>query len=368
MARDNQSEIVSKAGLPGQQLYIDVYQAASDCRDAGKPIKYGGEPGEYKIVFTLSRPGFPLHSEYEVSPASHLKGDSHLAVTKPAIIDPLHPDANLIKLGFDIPNIGKVEFVGCANDEGYLGKIELESLTTDSLKEAEETAYYLLAPMLSYFSAYLDIPINVYQIDITELRTGNYRVSFMNPCYGAPMWLAPEPIAINNEWRNYTSLYREALNSNSPAYQFLCLFKIIESVRVRHKRLASEARNRGEHFLRPVLTIPANQIEQVNWLNEIFPLPPTWDPLALGSIFVSEAMGKRIGSIVEQYLRPLRNEIAHTLFTENGELTISVDQAFNLERLNKWLPLTRCLARHLLKIEFPNELSFVPARALTLEA
>jgi SEC-C motif len=363
---DDSQDITVTVGLPGQRLYIDRYIQSQDPNDSTPAKVYGGEPSEYKVVFTLNRPGFPLHSEYAMTTADKLKGDSHLAITKPALDDPLTPDANRVMLGFEIPSIGNVEFIGYPNDEGYLGKIELESISTNSFKDAEEAAYYLLAPMLSYFSTYLDVPLNVYQVDITELKTGSMRVSLVNPFPGAPLVLAPE-IGINNEWRGYASLYREALNSNSSAYQFLCLFRIIEGIQERHKRLGEEARERGEVFSRPRIIIPDTKEDQVRWLNDIFPVPNEWDGLALSSIFINDALGKRAGGIIENYLRPLRNDIAHALSLDSVELTVSIDEAFHNDRLRNWLPLTKCITRWMLKNEFPKELSFIAARQVEIE-
>ena len=44
----------------------------------------------------------------------------------------------------------------------------------------------------------------------------------------------------------------EALNSNSSVYRFLCLFKIIEGIRVRRLRLGKEAAGDRKKCVRPM--------------------------------------------------------------------------------------------------------------------
>src|SRR5207245_1178130 len=93
--------------------------------------------------------------------------------------------------------------------------------------DAELKAYRALAPTLSIWSLQRDIPLQVFQIDSIELATGNARTSFVNPSLEVA-WAVPARGTMSEEFRRYASLYREASNSNTPAYQLLCFFKIIE--------------------------------------------------------------------------------------------------------------------------------------------
>ena len=53
-------------------------------------------------------------------------------------------------------------------------------------------------------------------------------------------------------------------------------------------------------------------------------------------------------------------EIAHALF-ELGELKASFDDGFTSEKVNKWLPVIKCIARRMLRNEFPKVfLPYVP--------
>jgi len=61
-----------------------------------------------------------------------------------------------------------------------------------------------------------------------------------------------------SEFLHYASLYREALNSNSAIYRFLCLFKIIEGIIARRNRIATEVVKSGGKPRSLVERIPAD--------------------------------------------------------------------------------------------------------------
>ena len=81
--------------------------------------------------------------------------------------------------------------------------------------------------------------------------------------------------------------------------------------------------------------------------------------MSLESIFQPEALGKQCAAVVAGVLRPLRDKIGHALgLLEGEELTLSADELLHTEEVNRWLPLTKCIARRMLKNEFPSE--FLP--------
>ena len=65
-------------------------------------------------------------------------------------------------------------------------------------------------------------------------------MTFLPPFQTTPL-VTHANSALNPDFRGYASLYRQGLNSDSPVFQFLCYFRIIESVRRRRARLGSEA-------------------------------------------------------------------------------------------------------------------------------
>ena len=343
-------------GLPGELQHIIVI---NEFRDPHDPRNVGGPkgiPGKYKVIFVLDRPGFSLLPERKYSFSGALKGDSHLAITKPAFSPPGDSDADpitKIKI-YGNTEDGNFEFIGLPNEKGFLGKIESEPFDANDLFDAERKAYRVLASSLSYWSVHLDIPLHVYQMESGELRTGNTQMTLLPPSWEAPFAVAPTA-ELRKEFRGYASLYREALNSNSPVYRYLCLFKIIEGIQSRRARLGTEARKSGVKFRRPPEVVPERAEEFKAWLNGIFPIRREWDAMSLDSIFHREALGKRFNYVIEKALRPLRVDIAHALASTSGELTLSADELLHRERVNKWLPITKCIVRRMLKNEFPDE-------------
>lgn len=343
-------------GLPSQLQHIisvNRFRDANDPRNEGGPQ---GLPGKYKVTFVLSRPGFNLLQENQHSFATGLKGDSHLAIAKPAFSPPGNPDADRILVRGQTED-GAFTFEGHPNERGFLGKFESEPFDANGFQDAERKAYRALATSLSDWSVHLDIPLYIHQVESVELRTGNTQTSILTPAAETPLAIMPTA-NLPAEFRGYASLYREALNSNSPVYQFLCLFKMIEGMLKRRARLGSEARKAGKTISRLYEDIPDTIEKAAPWLNAIFPMRRDWDAMALTSIFLAEILGKSLKHVIDKKLYPLRVDVAHAISSQNGELTLSVDELLHTQNINQWLPLTKCIVRRMLKNEFPAE--FLP--------
>ncbi len=342
-----------RCGIPGQQEGVIAQRRFVDPTDPRNAVPPTGAPGKYRVTFTLSRPGFSLTPEGKHSFEHGLRGDSHLAIAKPAFEPPGNPSADRLVINTQTQH-GILTFEGHPNERGFLGKLVLESIDASDSIDARQEAYRLLAPSLSNKSVHLDIPLNIYQTDVVELYTGTESMTIANPFLEVPMSMMPSGV-MSDEFRAYASIYREALNSNTVVYQFLCFFKILEAVRIRRARIASAAKTANE-VRRFVEKVPSEQQEFVPWLSAIFPVRREWDPIALSSIFVQEARGKKFGAVIEHHLLPLRTRIAHAI-SQSGELLLSADEALDVSKV-EWLPLAKCMARRMLKNEFPSE--FLP--------
>ena len=322
-----------------------------DPRNTNNPL---GLPGKYKITFILSRPRHVVVSETVHQWSDTIRGDSHLAITRPAVIPPSSPDAVAIKIRVRAADGFYLEFTGSPNEKGYLGQLQSEPFDATSFYEAEQKAYYPLLPSLSNWSLHLDIPVYVVQSEVVELRTGAHsgRV-FTAPAESAFAVKSELLFKPGSEFLHYASLYREALNSNSAAYRFLCLFKIIEGVTARRGRMAAEAVKAGQKPRSIIERIPDDKADFQKWLNAIYH-PRDWHELALTQVFPPETRGKKFNAVVDSELRPLRNEVAHAIM-DSGELGLSADDLLKLEKVDHWLPFTRTIARRMLKNEFKEE-------------
>jgi len=341
-------------GLPGNTMHLVAVGRSSKNPDASCNAAHpAGSPGQYKVTCVLSRPGFPLEPEYKHSFSDLVKGDSHLAITKPAFTNPQGEFDQILIDG--VSPDGHFHFTGFPNERGFLGKIDSDPFHAAGFNDAEQKGYRALLPSLSYWSAELDIPLNVFQVESTEVATGNKQTSLL-PAYPAVPWSVMPTAQLEPEFLGCASIYREALNTNSPAYRYLCLYKIIEGIRVRRSRLAAEAKQMGQQPRKfQYEDIPGKKEDFVSWLNAIFSVRPTWDEMALEQIFVAGAVGRSSGHVADNLLRPLRDKIAHALSEPSGELTMSADELLHLREVNKWLPLTKCIVRRMMKNEFPTQ-------------
>jgi hypothetical protein len=341
-------------GLPGQHQHavvVNQFRDPKDPRNIGGPQ---GLPGKYAVTFVLARPGFNLLPEGQHSFARGLRGDSHLAVAKPAFSPPGNPDADQILIKGTTED-GNFVFTGFPNQRGFLGKVVSEPFDANSFHDAEAKAHRALASSLSTWAVHLDIPLYVVQTESFEVRTENTQTSILTPYSEVPLAVGPTANLLP-EFRGYASLYREALNSNSSVYQFLCLFKMVEAMLKRRARLGAEARKAGQPFTRKHETIPATtDAAAITWLNAIFSIRPNWDQMALASLFPSEVAGKSFQYVIDKVLYPMRVDIAHAILSQSGDLTLTVDELLHTRNLNKWLPLLKCIVRRMLKNDFPAD-------------
>ena len=284
----------------------------------------------YEVVFVLKRPSFPLVGERQVSFSSGLSGDSHLAICQPAFTPPGGPDVDRILLK-SAEDDGQFEFIGTANPRGFLGKLTSRPIQAQNRFHAEEVAFRALAPSLSEFSLQLDIPLEIAQIETRDLFTENCHVTFTVPFPDVPMVVAPVSKTLP-DFRGVASLYREVLNANSPVYQFLCLFKIIEALKVRRKKRHRHAKRSGAAYKSPAEILPTSYGEIRIWLDALFYARPAWDLTALDSAVPREVRGKTFDEVITESLNPLRVNVAHALFEDAGrELTISYDDLLDFK-------------------------------------
>jgi len=348
------------SGLGGLSEYIVMRPVfGNNPSDPRNSIPPGGAPGKYRVVFTFARPGYTPVPEREFSMDPDLPGDSHLAIAPPAIQPaPGVAAPNAIEIVASTAAVGdEILFTGYPNKAGFLGRIVATIEATD-FKSAGVAAYQALAPSLSNWSAHLDVPFWIWRTHLTLLASGATHISVTNPFANVPFALRGN-MSMSEGFRPFASLYREGLSTNSPAYAFLCFYKIAEGVRKRRQRVDAEMVKLGEKPSRPVERVPDDPEEFGPWLNAIFAIRQgDWSGMPADGIFQPEARGRKVLDLLDNELADLRNDIGHALSDDSGQAELVFDDALHLYRLHKWLPLMRCIARRMLKNEFGNE--FLP--------
>jgi hypothetical protein len=336
---------IETGSLPGLRLLItSVFQFAS-LGEEKTPDNPAGGPGEYRATLVLHRPGHPLEPHLTANASDLLQGDSYLKLKSIIQINANITD-NLNQLTSLTMNIR-------TNDRGFLAKIETQAFQAQNFNEARQLAFRMVAPQLSFWSIECNIPMSIYRIDLIEVATESRQIDCVLPF--PEIDLIPPSTPMSAKFRGYASLYRESVNSNTPAYSVLCLYRILEGLFNDRKQRGQEAGKKGHAKPSyPTWHVPATKQQFVSWLNALYRVRFNWDANLIEFLFPKEARGKKITKVKDDFLEPLRNRIAHSIFGDTGSEPWE-ESIEHFEDVNNWLPLTQIIVRRILKNEFPNE-------------
>ena len=141
------------------------------------------------------------------------------------------------------------------------------------------------------------------------------------------------------------SLYREGINSQSPNYQFLCWYKIVEGIV--EKRQEELEKLKAPLPLKFAEKLETTALGQRQRLQEVFPFikacgitDAAWDDLV-----PEEVRGWKFNRVRQDKLEPLRNKIAHMISEPSGDLSLSPDSRDNAREVTKWISTLRFIAR-----------------------
>jgi|CXWL01.1.fsa_nt_gi hypothetical protein len=342
-------------GLPGLKQTVTVVRRTPS-GPLGPPQ---GSPGKYRAIVTLQRPGFNLLPEGTASFEGGLVGDSHLAMT-PDHTPPDLSTATELEIDFVAEETGQTfSLAALANEKGFLQKVRLNDFDAQSFADAHTIMAPAIGTVLSQFSIQLDVPLRVCQLDLTEVSTGSVLLTWTNPSLDIPLVVAPR--LGSQEFRAYSSLYREGLGTDSPLYQFLCFYKIAEGVKGRRVKAARDAKNKGQTAPpMPLEVVPEKPEDLVPWLQTIFQVSLPWTPQRLDAIFLPEIRGRAFSDVLskDKAITALRNRISHSLAGSSADDVVDLDQASIHAEAQRFLPILKCIARKMLRNEFSNE--FLP--------
>ncbi len=300
---------------------------------------HGGQPGRYRVVMTLWRPRFSLRPERDFATEESMQGDSHLQIASGG------PSQYVFTITL-LAGATQIAYKGYSNERSMIGKFVVEELTAASHMEAESLAYSGLAPYLSLLATKFDLPLDIYQTDVVELATGTRTHTYINAYYEITASALPIE-AIGREERGFLSVYREAIVTNSPAYQFLLFYKICEELFKRRGRLGPQV-GLGQRPAFAPLRIPTEPTEVLAWLRSVYPLQPHWDDQLAADTVPPEARGRNLRDVMDTYLRAIRDRVAHALFDLEEDAPVllqSFDNGDHLNEIHKWLSFIRTAAR-----------------------
>jgi hypothetical protein len=98
-----------------------------------------GLPGMYTVEFVLAKPDARNSPENEFRFADQRRGDSQLAVAKPAVIIDIDPTEVLFH--FQSPSTPALVFHGFPNDAVYLAKLKSNPFHASNRGEAEKIVF-----------------------------------------------------------------------------------------------------------------------------------------------------------------------------------------------------------------------------------
>ena len=334
------------AGLPGSRIDLVLRHQWKDSQDPRNSASPQGAPGLCTLTFTLGRSAGTIAVDGE----QEKTGDSLLVVAEASPA-----------LRTDLPYAGAdygagpelIHLDGYVNARGHLAKLVATNVMAVSFADAEHKALNTMQRLASQLAVRLNVPLHIVSTDIVEAATGNLRRSLVMP-YNTVRITDELAGRSSIEFSFYASLYREALNSNSPVYQFLCFYKMIDGLRVRRARLATELRARGQTPEPTVELIPSEPGDCKSWLNDLFNMRSDWGDDNLDAIIPSEVRGHKFGRIIDDHFHRIRKSIAHAVL-DTGEATLMLDEERHKTHIFRWLPMAQCIARQMLRNDFRKE-------------
>ncbi|MDO8681865.1 MAG: methylamine utilization protein MauJ [Armatimonadota bacterium] len=303
--------------------------------------RLNGATGEYEVEFTMRSPTALCLTDTIFETRPNIKGDSLLALYPPI----QSKDIGSVFVRLDImlmdgsvkPN--NIIYYCYPNEAGSLSHINT-TIKAESFENAESVALKHLTAILTQLSFERDVPIDIARIRVEEKSSGTYICEFIHPPY--------KRSALNNKLEPVVGevpklyhplvLYREALGTASPVYQFLCFFKVIELVRELRR-----VRNKAAKASGASISFPQERLQEEDWLNKHVPHD-----------LLKQAIGKNYTNICDNILRPIRHGVAHAFLDNEGPAARPAEEMLNLDEVYRHLPLVKYIARQMIL----NEMGF----------
>jgi hypothetical protein len=288
----------------------------------GRADKPSGVPGPYDIVLVLGVPGVSSVTTSLDFDAVVTGGDSLLQGSG------LHVQLE----SSEGQSLHTARIV--PNKRGRLAQVRL-TVTADDFSAAEREAFDAVMPTLSRIAFEADTPLEVTAILLTERATQTRRlgVTLVGAVQPAPEIAEPT----TPELRMFLATYREGLNGNSPLYQALSFYKIVEGITKLYTNRVRAAKKRGaaEPADPTVRRIPADRRDlagMTEWARDNF----------------TPYLGSNYAEIRDSMTKTIRNAVAH--MSPGMDLRIA-DYAADIQACRDITPVLRYIARDLIQEE-----------------
>jgi len=284
-----------------------------------------GKLGNYWVEFTFQPSLILLSNLKEEELRSGFIGDSHLEISD------ILPEGVNRKHVFTVKEAKRdCEYFVYCNKYGRLSHVNFMS-NADNFDQSLMLARTRFEPFLSGLSAKFNVPLNVFRIRVFEESSNIVRNTIFYQRY--PVVKISQEDMNRGYWvpedTRVLDFYREALNSTSPKYQFLCYFKVVELVLSLRAERDSLARKQGK---------------KVKRVRDLL-LEEKWFLEHLSDDLKKTVLGKKFTTIKESVLRPIRNKIAHALVRDDDGTRLRDDEIF------PYLPVVKLMSDKLLAAE-----------------
>jgi len=187
------------------------------------------------------------------------------------------------------------------NSDKELARVEFECETTDT-REARNKFLRGFTPFLDRTSFLANVPLHITQISVRDQKHEIQSAYYFTPYHCVQ--INPHKESIQNDLIPIYALYREAKNSTSPFYRFLCYFKIMEGIfSVLRPKYFKDVRENGKK-----ITPKKELVPSTDYLKEHFP----------------DLVGKPIKPIFDsRFKTEFRNKVAHYLLDSNTPVNVS---------------------------------------------
>jgi hypothetical protein len=188
-----------------------------------------GSSGNYSVTLILGTPGKAVFNDLLQLGTLASTGDSLLEIGKGIEID------------FTLTS-GEVEALvtAVANSSGQMASLRFR-VNAQNFDDAIRFSYDLIAPSLSWWSYWYDVPLDVKGYEAIEESTGarQYLVGVLGCAKGFDPRMGF--CKFDEEFRSVLAIYREATNATNFFYKVLSFYKVTEGVRI----LTSERRTKA---------------------------------------------------------------------------------------------------------------------------
>ena len=202
---------IDKLGPPGHEGNLILSFAKEPDDRTERERMTDSSEREFDVMCTLGRcPSSSGELQAGIAPSD---GDSFLLV----------PDA--VESVFLDTTAGRVTL--SKNKRGELAGARMKCTATSHSK-ALDTLNQALAPWLDYYSFEANVPVVIGTLHSIDAKNRTVSTSFVSPHKSV---IVPEGVgAVSPEIQPVYALYREAKNTSSNYYKFLCYYRILEGI------------------------------------------------------------------------------------------------------------------------------------------